>query len=140
MKKIILGAGIAGLGAYYADDDSEIYEADHHAGGLCNGFEINDFYFDKAVHLSFTKDKIVRDVFDRIPQHYHHPFPYSWYKETWLRHPAQNNLYCFPPQFKIDAVKGFIERKGREKRLGFQGMVDRRLRRISVRKPFQALQ
>lgn len=105
---------MAGLGAYYADNNTEIYEASDHAGGLCKGFEINGFYFDQAVHLSFAKDKIVRDVFDSVPQHYHHPFPYSWYKETWLRHPAQNNLYHFPTQFKIDAVKGFIERKGRE--------------------------
>lgn len=114
MKKVILGAGIAGLGAWHADNGAEIYEASDHAGGLCSGFEINGFYFDQAVHFSFAEDKVVRDVFDRIPQHYHHPFPYSWYKETWLRHPAQNNLYHFPPQFKIDAVKGFIERKGRD--------------------------
>ena len=114
MKKIILGAGIAGLGAWHADNNAEIYEASDHAGGLCSGFEIKGFHFDQAVHLSFAKDKEVRDVFNQIPQHYHHPFPYSWYKEAWLRHPAQNNLYRFPPQFKIDAIKGFIERKGRE--------------------------
>lgn len=114
MKKVILGSGIAGLGAYHADNSADIYEASNQAGGLCHGFEINGFYFDQAVHFSFAKDEIVRDVFDRTPQHHHHPFPYSWYKETWLRHPAQNNLYNFPPQFKIDAIKGFIERKGRE--------------------------
>lgn len=114
MKKIILGAGIAGLGAWHADNSAEIYESSCYAGGLCNGFEINGFHFDRAVHLSFAKDKIVRDVFDKTDQYYHHPFPYSWYKETWLRHPAQNNLYHFPPRFKVDAVKGFVERKGRE--------------------------
>lgn len=114
MKKIILGAGITGLGAFHADNNAEIYEASDHAGGLCSGFRINGFHFDQAVHLSFAKDKEVRDAFDRIPHYYHHPFLYSWYKEIWLRHPAQNNLYHFPPQFKIDAVKGFIERKGRE--------------------------
>ncbi len=114
MTTIILGSGIAGLGAWHADNTAQIYEASDRAGGLCRGFEINGFYFDQAVHLSFAKDKIVRDVFDKTEQYYHHPFPYSWYKETWLRHPAQNNLFHFPPQFKIDAVKGFIERKGRE--------------------------
>lgn len=114
MKTIILGSGIAGLGAWDADNSAEIYEASSQAGGLCRGFEIDGFYFDQAVHFSFTKDKTVRDVFDKVEQYYHHPFPYNWYKETWLRHPAQNNLFHFPPQFKIDAVKGFIERKGRE--------------------------
>lgn len=114
LKKIILGAGIAGLGAYHADSSAEIYEASDHAGGLCSGFEINGFYFDQAVHLSFAKDKVVRDIFDKPPQHYYQFCPENWYKEIWLRHPAQNNLYKFPTQFKIDAVKGFIERKGRE--------------------------
>lgn len=114
MKKVILGSGIAGLGAYHADNSADIYEASNYAGGLCRGFEINGFYFDQAVHFSFAKDEIVRGIFDRTPQYYHHPFPYSWYKETWIRHPAQNNLYHFSPQFKIDAIKGFIERKGRE--------------------------
>lgn len=114
MKKVILGAGIAGLGAYYADNAAEIYEASDKAGGICHGFQIGEFYFDQAVHLSFTKDRIVRDVFDRTEQLYHKPLPYSWYKETWIRHPAQNNLFPFPVQFKIDAIKGFIERKGRE--------------------------
>lgn len=56
----------------------------------------------------------MREVFDKTPQYYHHPFPYSWYKETWLRHPAQNNLYHFSPEYKVQAIKGFIERKGRE--------------------------
>lgn len=116
MKKVILGAGIAGLGAWYADNTAEIYEASGQAGGLCRGFEVNGFCFDPAVHLSFAKDKVVRDVFDSVDQYYHHPFPYSWYKETWLRHPAQNNLFSFPTQFKIDAVKGFVERKGREEK------------------------
>lgn len=114
MKTVVLGAGIAGLGAWYADNSAEIYEASDHAGGLCRGFEVNGFYFDQAVHLSFAKDQIVRDVFDKTEQYYHHPIPYSWYKETWVQHPAQNNLYHFSPQFKVDAVKGFIARDGRE--------------------------
>ena len=72
MNKVILGAGISGLGAWYADNTAEIYEASDRAGGLCRGFEINGFYFDQAVHFSFAKDKIVRDVFDKIEQYYHH--------------------------------------------------------------------
>ncbi|MDE7362058.1 MAG: hypothetical protein K2N38_09015 [Oscillospiraceae bacterium] len=120
MKKIILGAGIAGLGAYYADNSADIYEASSQAGGICRGFWINDFYFDQAVHLSFAKDKTVRELFDKTDQFYHHPFPCSWYNETWLRHPAQNNLFAFPIQFKINTVKGFIERKGRENAYNFK--------------------
>lgn len=52
MKKIILGAGIAGIGAYYADINAEIYEASDRAGGLCSGFQINGFYFDRCGWLN----------------------------------------------------------------------------------------
>ena len=57
---IILGAGIAGLGAYCADNSSYIFEQAPKAGGLCANFVINGFLFDKAVHLSFTNDAFVR--------------------------------------------------------------------------------
>lgn len=119
-EKIILGAGIAGLGAYYADNSADIYEASDRAGGICRGFWIDDFYFDQAVHFSFSKDRLVRALFDKTEQFYHHPVPYSWYKETWLRHPAQNNLFSFPIPFRIDAIKGFIERQGRENARNFK--------------------
>lgn len=120
MRKVILGAGIAGLGAYYADSTAEIYEASDKAGGICRGFRIGEFYFDQAVHFSFATDEAVREVFDKTEQFYHNPLPYSWYRETWLRHPAQNNLFTFPVRFKIDAVKGFMERKGRERAESFK--------------------
>ena len=59
-KKVVLGAGIAGLGVYHADPSAEIYEASDGAGGLCSGFSVGDFYFDRAVHLSFSKDPLGR--------------------------------------------------------------------------------
>ncbi len=120
MRRIILGAGIAGLGAYYADSSADIYESADKAGGICRGFCIDDFYFDQAVHLSFIKDKTVRDLFNKADQFFHHPIPYSWYKEKWLRHPAQNNLFSFTIPFKIEAVKGFINRIGRENAHNFK--------------------
>lgn len=107
---VILGAGVAGLGAYYADKNCHIFEKNDFAGGLCSSFDIDGFTFDRAVHLSFSKDKTVRQIFDKIPQNYHKPVPYSWLKSTWLRHPAQNNLCLLPVEDKIKAVEGFVER------------------------------
>lgn len=117
-KKVVLGAGIAGLGVYHADPSAEIYEASDGAGGLCSGFSVGDFYFDRAVHLSFSKDPLVREIFDRTPQYTHIPSPYSFVHGTWLRHPAQNNLYPLPPGEKVEAVKGFLKRKGRGRDTG----------------------
>lgn len=109
--KIILGAGISGLGAYYAASDAVIYEKAARAGGLCGGFEIGGWHFDNAVHLSFTTDGFVRELFDRTESYEHKPLAYSWYHEKWLRHPAQNNLFPCSTEEKIAAVKGFLERE-----------------------------
>lgn len=109
-KGIIIGAGISGLGAYYADSALDIYEADGHAGGLCSGFEIDGFRFDRAVHLSFSKIDMVKELFAKAPHYVHHPVPMNWYHDRWVKHPAQNNLYPLPPEQKVEAVRGFLER------------------------------
>ena len=108
---VILGGGIAGIGAYAGDETAHIFERDSVAGGLCSGFKIGDFYFDKAVHLSFTKDSKVRALFDTVEHFEHHPLPYSWYHYCWLRHPAQNNLFPLSAEEKTEAVKEFILRQ-----------------------------
>lgn len=110
-KDIILGAGIAGLGAWYADKNLDIYEASGKAGGLCGGFNIDGFHFDNAVHLSFTQDEFVRGIFSKTKHHVHHPQPLSWYYGKWLKHPAQNNLYPLEPEEKVQAVKSFLARE-----------------------------
>lgn len=112
-KKVVLGAGIAGLGAYYADNEVEIYEGSHQPGGLCGGFRVGNFYFDCAVHLSFSKDRMVRSLFNKVSQFIHIPKPCSWFQGMWLRHPVQNNLYPLPAEEKVEAIKGFVQRKGR---------------------------
>lgn len=113
---VILGAGMAGIGAFYGDDSFDIFEKEKQAGGLCGRFEVKAnnsdeiFYFDKAVHLSFTNDPIVKKAFSAEKQNIYHPIPHSWFKGSWLRHPAQNNLYPLPVEFKVHAIEDFINR------------------------------
>ena len=63
VKNLILGAGIAGLGASYAlrsrGESSLILEKDATYGGLCGNFEIDGFRFDRFVHFSFTSNQQV---------------------------------------------------------------------------------
>lgn len=109
---MVLGAGMAGLGAYWADRENvEIYEQDKKAGGLCSGFEVNGFHFDQAVHLSFTENEMVRKIFDRTDHYTYNPVPYSWYHNRWLQHPAQNNLYPLSAEEKVEALKAFVNRR-----------------------------
>ncbi len=111
MNNIILGAGISGFGAWYADNDAVIYEKDDQAGGLCGAINIQGFHFDKAVHLSFSKNDLVRELFSKTTKFYeHHPIPKSWYHDIWMQHPAQNNLYPLTAEEKSEAIIGFINR------------------------------
>ena len=54
----IIGAGFAGIAAGYAarekNIDAVIFESDKTWGGLCGNFTVENFRFDKAVHLSFN--------------------------------------------------------------------------------------
>ncbi len=112
---VILGAGMAGIGAFYRDGSFEIFEKEDHAGGLCGRFSVKSdddriFYFDKAVHLSFTEDPVVKEAFFKVKQNIYNPVPHSWFKDTWLQHPAQNNLFPMTAEFKVNALKDFINR------------------------------
>lgn len=116
VDNLILGAGIAGLGASYALKDkgeqSLILEKDANYGGLCGSFSINGFIFDRFVHLSFSKEECVNNIF-RIgaPEIIRHtPNPANIYRGKWIKHPALNNLYVLEQQ-EIDAViEDFVKR------------------------------
>ena len=113
---VILGAGIAGISAAYhlalRGRKSDIYEKRSRWGGLCDNFEIDGFRFDTFVHLSFSKNEYVKNLFAKSsPYKVHKPIPYNFYHGHWLRHPAQNNIYSLPTEEKIKIIKGFVNRK-----------------------------
>ncbi len=112
---VILGAGMSGMGAFYRDNSFEIFEKEDRAGGLCGRFSVKSddgrtFYFDKAVHLSFTENPVVKEAFSKAQQNIYNPVPHSWFKNMWLQHPAQNNLFPMTAEFKVKALKDFIDR------------------------------
>ena len=102
LVNIVLGAGIAGISAAYhlkeAGLEYKIYEKSTSPGGLCSSFSIENFTFDHAIHLSFTKSRYVQNLFsksidsniDRDPEivNFAHP--------SWIKHPAQSNLRSLP--------------------------------------------
>jgi hypothetical protein len=114
MKNIILGAGIAGIGASYElknnNIDSIIYEKNSDWGGLLDNFTINGFRFDKFVHFSFANDEYVNNIFFKTPLIKHQPLSYNYYKGFWLKHPAQNNLYPLSKSEQEKILKDFKKR------------------------------
>ena len=113
IKNVILGAGIAGLAFASAAGkaDSAIFEKESYYGGLCHSFEVDGFYFDMAVHLSFTKIPEARAFFDRTPYLAHEPVAYNYYASHWLKHPAIFNLAKLPSADKADFIQSFVEER-----------------------------
>lgn len=117
VKNIIIGAGIAGLGASHAlnlrGEPSVILEKDETYGGLCGNFVINGFRFDRFVHLSFVqKEKCATEIFERScpDARILQSNPFNVYKGKWIKHPAQNNLFPLEQWEKDMIIKDFKNR------------------------------
>lgn len=110
----ILGGGITGISAGYhaglSGISNIVYEKSETPGGLVSNFEVEGFRFDKAIHLSFTKDEYVKKLFDAIPHYKHRPDAYCLENLKWLKHPVQNNLYPLSSEDKVSLVESFINR------------------------------
>lgn len=111
---VILGGGIAGLGAALRARElgrqAVIFEARDSAGGLLDNFTVAGFRFDHAVHLSFASEPEVRAIFDRTPYLTHPADSYCWDDGYWLKHPVQNNLFPLPPDERVALIKSFLAR------------------------------
>ncbi|MFW5879600.1 MAG: protoporphyrinogen/coproporphyrinogen oxidase, partial [bacterium] len=112
---IIIGAGIAGISAAYHLQEinipSQIIEKNNSWGGLCDNFVINGFLFDKFIHLSFSDNDYVRELFNNSSDSYVHiPDPVNYCNGRCLKHPLQNNLYKLPIDEKIKIIKSFIKK------------------------------
>ncbi|WP_299252668.1 FAD-dependent oxidoreductase [uncultured Cytophaga sp.] len=109
----ILGAGIAGISAGYhlnkRNIPNVVLEKRATWGGLLDHFKIGAFTFDHCVHLSFTKDAYVQNLFaESTAYHVHKPESSNFYKGHWLRHPAQNNLFPLSSEEKIKIISDFV--------------------------------
>ncbi len=113
----VLGAGIAGISAAYhlqkLGIQCIVFERRDRWGGLCDNFTIgNDFRFDYFVHLSFSANKYVKDLFASSTDYQIHvPNPYNYYKGAWLKHPLQNNLAGLPVHEKVKIITDFVYKK-----------------------------
>ena len=114
INNLILGAGISGIAAAYELKknklDALILEKNKSWGGLLDNFTIDGFRFDKFIHLSFAKDDYVNDIFYKTPFIKHNPLSHNYYKGTWLKHPAQNNLFPLDQGEKNLILKDFKKR------------------------------
>lgn len=112
-KVVVLGGGIAGISATYhlygLGDKAICYEANSEAGGLISNFTVDGFRFDKAIHLSFTSNEYVQQLFAKTPYYSHAPESSCYENGVWLRHPIQNNLYPLPIEDKVSLISSFYD-------------------------------
>ncbi len=112
----IIGAGFAGIGAGYEISAHKggtciLFEKADTYGGLCGGFSVGRFHFDKAVHLSFAKEPLCQEIFFAVPHEVYQPESTNYKSGYWVRHPAQNNLRSLPVEERIRIIEGFAARK-----------------------------
>ncbi len=102
---VILGAGLAGLGAAsrLADHDAVIYEKRSHSGGHASSHQVQGFTFDEGPHISFTKDERVRKLFaDSVGGRFleRPAVALNYFQGQLFKHPGLFHLYPLPVEIK----------------------------------------
>jgi protoporphyrinogen oxidase len=107
----ILGGGLAGLGAASRlralGLDAHIYEQRDHLGGHASSFQIDGYTFDEGIHVSFTRNETVRDLFaEAIAGDFvaHEARLLNHFDGHWIRHPVQTNLHGLPARLVEDCL------------------------------------
>ena len=115
MKVIILGAGISSLSAGYHlkkyGFDISLYEKEEEVGGLCRSKRYNNLVFDYGVHVSFTSDEYVKNLFAKSVNYQYEEKEVSclnYWKGYWIKHEAQNHLYSLPKEVIKKCLIDFI--------------------------------
>ncbi len=120
-KIIILGAGMAGLGAaYHLRQEGfvgKLYERNGYYGGNATSFEKDGYVFDTGPHISFTKVERIQKLWAESVKNKYETMNVAvnnLWKGHWVKHPAQINLYGLPVELIVTIIKEFIEAKNIE--------------------------
>ncbi len=110
----ILGAGLAGLSCSYhlGHENCTIFEGKDHLGGHIYTHQNNGFLWDEGPHVSFTKNDYVADFFAKSVGQKYQEFPVeisNYFKDQWIPHPAQNNLYAVPEPLRTQCLNDFLK-------------------------------
>lgn len=110
-EKVILGAGLSGLGAAYYGG-GVIFEREKTLGGTCRSLCVNGFIFDLGIHVLHTKKEYILDLLSRnntagLVRKNRLAWIYSYGVTT--RYPFQVNTYGLPQGIIKESLLGFIE-------------------------------
>ena len=122
MDVVIIGAGLAGLGAAWKlrsnNFNITILEKESRPGGLCRTERDNNFLFDYTGHLLHFKDPFFKDlVFSQLDSPLIHKTrdAWIWSKNVYTRYPFQANLFGLPIDVIIDCIYEYSKKHFSEK-------------------------
>jgi protoporphyrinogen oxidase len=121
---IVLGSGMAGLGAAYrlhAEGVAPVlYDKNPHYGGHTASFrDATGFLFDLGPHISFTKDPRIQDLLAAGVNQEYETLRISlnnYWRGYWPKHPVQLNLHGLPTDTVVKVIADFVEERQRPDR------------------------
>ena len=116
---VILGAGISGLTVSYFLNKFKIknlvLEKQSKPGGLLKSFKIKDFTFDNFIHISHAKKNTVKKFFISSAKNFLiNPKPNNLYKNIWIDHSPQFNLFPLNLGEKLKIIFSYLLRNRNE--------------------------
>lgn len=122
VDNLILGGGISGISASYhiGHEHCLILEKESHSLGILKSKDFDGFTWDLGPHVSFTKHDYVKNLFSKnVNEEFfeHAVFPKSYYKNIWINHPVQSNLYQLPEDIKKKCIDSFLQEREKDKKV-----------------------
>lgn len=114
---VIIGTGMAGLGAAHVMRDSgvpyELVDKRGHPGGHTSSWENpQGFIFDEGPHISFTTNDHVKEVLEKALDGdfvERKVAVNNYWKGQWIKHPAQVNLAGLPKDLVVRILCDYAE-------------------------------
>ena len=113
-KKVILGAGLAGLSAsHHLNEESFIYEMKSKIGGLACTEKIDGFSFDFGPHILYTIDPYASEFIQKLLEgnlliKQRKAYVYHGKYDLYTRFPFQAHLYGLPTSIILECLEGLV--------------------------------
>jgi protoporphyrinogen oxidase len=116
---VVLGSGMAGLGATYRLHNEGITPVvcdknGYHGGHTASFRYESGFLFDVGPHISFTKDPRIQELFaDSVDQQYEtiQISLNNYWCGYWPKHPVQLHLHGLPEEVVVKVISDFVEER-----------------------------
>jgi len=116
---LILGGGLAGVSASFHSNHRRclVLEKNNYLLGHLKSDKKRGFIWDEGPHVSFTKDSYTKSIFEKSVDGEFFEFEpkiSNYFKQNWIDHPAQVNLFQLNEPLRTKCVNSFLEQSEKE--------------------------